>query len=115
MVVPILLFGDRAMSTSEPEEILLETVVPFRAWRYAPSAGDPALLVAPPYDVIGPELTSRLYARLAAGVFQAGFFMNPTGLDQIRRVALGGERMPQKATFFYPKLPTGLVFHELLE
>ena len=59
----MLLFGDRAMSTSEPEEHFLETVVPFRAWRYAPTAGDPALLVAPPYDVIGPELQSRLYAR----------------------------------------------------
>ncbi|MFH1833822.1 MAG: DUF1015 domain-containing protein [bacterium] len=53
------------------------------------------------------------FARLEAGEFQAGFFMNPTGLDQINRVALGGERMPQKATFFYPKLPTGLVFQDL--
>lgn len=53
------------------------------------------------------------FARLEAGEFQAGFFMNPTGLDQIREVAFGGERMPQKATYFYPKLPTGLVFHDL--
>ena len=53
------------------------------------------------------------FDRLEAGEFQAGFFVNPTGLDQIREVALGGERMPQKATFFYPKLPTGLVFHDL--
>lgn len=53
------------------------------------------------------------FARLVAGEFQIGFFMNPTGLDQVREVALGGERMPQKATFFYPKLPTGLVFHDL--
>ncbi len=51
--------------------------------------------------------------RLGAAEFQVGFFMNPTGLDQIKQVALGGERMPQKATFFYPKLPTGLVFHDL--
>lgn len=56
---------------------------------------------------------NEAFSRLAAGEFQAGFFMNPTGLDQIREVALGGERMPQKATFFYPKLPTGLVFHDL--
>ncbi|MFH0915598.1 MAG: DUF1015 domain-containing protein [bacterium] len=55
----------------------------------------------------------KAFDRLEAGEFQAGFFMNPTGLDQIRSVALGGERMPQKATFFYPKLPTGLVFHDL--
>ena len=53
------------------------------------------------------------FARLEAGDFQVGFFMNPTGLDQIREVAFAGERMPQKATFFYPKLPTGLVFHDL--
>jgi len=53
------------------------------------------------------------FARLAAGEFQVGFFMNPTGLDQVKEVALGGERMPQKATFFHPKLPTGLVFHDL--
>lgn len=53
------------------------------------------------------------FTQLAAGEFQAGFFMNPTRLDEIRAIALGGERMPQKATFFYPKLPTGLVFHDL--
>jgi uncharacterized protein (DUF1015 family) len=53
------------------------------------------------------------FERLQSGEFQAGFFMNPTGLDQVREVALAGERMPQKATFFYPKLPTGLVFHDL--
>ncbi len=56
---------------------------------------------------------AEAFARLESGEFQAGFFMNPTGLDQIQEVALGGERMPQKATFFYPKLPTGLVFHDL--
>jgi uncharacterized protein (DUF1015 family) len=57
--------------------------------------------------------TTAAFERLDAGEFQAGFFMNPTGLDQVRQVAFGGERMPQKATFFYPKLPTGLVFHDL--
>ncbi len=37
---------------------------PFRALRYDPAvAGDPALLVAPPYDVIGPALHERLLAR----------------------------------------------------
>ncbi len=56
---------------------------------------------------------SETFDRLASGEYQAGFFMNPTGLDQIREVAFGGERMPQKATYFYPKLPTGLVFQDL--
>jgi len=53
------------------------------------------------------------FARLGSGEYQVGFFLNPTGLDQVREVARGGERMPQKATYFYPKLPTGLVFQDL--
>ena len=53
------------------------------------------------------------FERLACADYQVGFFMNPTGLEQVQEVAFGGERMPQKATFFYPKLPTGLVFHDL--
>ena len=57
--------------------------------------------------------SNEAFRRLGEGEFQAGFFLNPTRFDQIRDVALGGERMPQKTTFFYPKLPTGLVFHDL--
>jgi uncharacterized protein (DUF1015 family) len=57
--------------------------------------------------------TADAFERLEKGEFQAGFFTNPTGLEQVREVALAGERMPQKATFFYPKLPTGLVFQDL--
>ncbi len=53
------------------------------------------------------------FERLARGEFQVGFFLNPTGLDQVRELALSGERMPHKATYFYPKLPTGLVFYDL--
>ena len=53
------------------------------------------------------------FVRLSEGEFQVGFFLSPTGLSQVREVAFGGERMPQKATYFYPKLPTGLVFHDL--
>jgi uncharacterized protein (DUF1015 family) len=39
------------------------------------------------------------------------FFMNPTKVTEVRDVASAGERMPQKATYFYPKLMTGLVIH----
>ncbi len=44
------------------------------------------------------------------GRYQAAFFLNPTGAEQVRRIGLSGERMPQKSTDFYPKLLTGLVF-----
>ncbi len=47
------------------------------------------------------------------GKFQAAFFLNPTTVEQVQRVALLGERMPQKSTDFYPKLLTGLVFMKM--
>jgi len=42
-----------------------------------------------------------------------GFLVNPTRVDQVIAVADAGELMPQKATFFYPKLGTGLVLNRL--
>ncbi len=47
------------------------------------------------------------------GRYQAAFFLNPTTVEQVQRVALLGERMPQKSTDFYPKLLTGLVFMKM--
>jgi uncharacterized protein (DUF1015 family) len=41
------------------------------------------------------------------------FFMNPTKVQEVKDVATAGERMPQKATYFYPKLLTGLVMHKI--
>jgi uncharacterized protein (DUF1015 family) len=37
------------------------------------------------------------------------FFVNPPDLDQIFEVAETGEMMPQKSTYFYPKIYSGLV------
>jgi hypothetical protein len=51
---------------------------------------------------------------LRNGGGQACFFMNPTKMSEVREVAIEcGERMPQKSTYFYPKVPTGLVFYDL--
>lgn len=36
--------------------------------------------------------------------------LRPTRLSQLREVSLAGETMPQKSTYFYPKLLSGLVF-----
>ncbi len=37
------------------------------------------------------------------------FFLNPVRMEQIISVALGGEKMPPKSTYFYPKVLSGLV------
>lgn len=41
------------------------------------------------------------------------FFLNPTRVEQIADVGNAGEKMPQKSTYFYPKLITGLVLNSL--
>jgi uncharacterized protein (DUF1015 family) len=48
-----------------------------------------------------------------SGRADAGFFMRPTPVEQVREVAATGESMPPKSTYFYPKVPTGLVFNPL--
>ncbi len=41
------------------------------------------------------------------------FLLNPTKISEIAEVAEAGEKMPQKSTYFYPKLITGLVMNSL--
>ncbi len=45
--------------------------------------------------------------------FQLGVIVQPTPLESVRQVSEAGELMPQKSTFFYPKLATGIVVHPL--
>ena len=45
--------------------------------------------------------------------YQAAFLLNPTSYDQVVQVCEQAETMPQKSTYFYPKLLTGLVFYQL--
>ena len=47
------------------------------------------------------------------GRADAAFFMRATPVEQVQEVAEAGESMPPKSTFFYPKIPTGLVFNPL--
>ena len=48
-----------------------------------------------------------------SGKYQIAFFLNPTRMEQVKKAAGAGLRMPQKSTFFYPKLLSGLVINPL--
>jgi uncharacterized protein (DUF1015 family) len=52
-------------------------------------------------------------AALQSGRYELGTFLNATLVDQVRAIADQGEVMPQKSTYFYPKLLTGLVYDAL--
>jgi uncharacterized protein (DUF1015 family) len=57
--------------------------------------------------------TATALREIAAGEGQVGFIMNPPRLDQIRAISDAGEVMPQKSTYFYPKLASGLIMHRV--
>ncbi len=52
-------------------------------------------------------------ASVDSGESQCCFLLNPTRVSEIAAVAAAGEKMPQKSTYFYPKLITGLTMNRL--
>src|SRR4029079_1937232 len=47
------------------------------------------------------------------GAAETAFLLRPTRIEDVWDVARRGETMPQKSTYFYPKLTSGLLFHPL--
>lgn len=56
--------------------------------------------------------TQEAMAEVDRGHYQMAFIMNPTLIAEVTQIAGHGEKMPQKSTFFYPKLITGLVINK---
>ena len=59
----------------------------------------------------GWDLADR--SRSARGQVDAAVLLRPVTVEQIAAISHGGERMPPKSTFFFPKPRTGLVFREV--
>ena len=59
------------------------------------------------------KLFSEAISGVDNGKFQCSFVLNPTRVTEIRDVAAAGEKMPQKSTYFYPKMITGMVMNNL--
>jgi uncharacterized protein (DUF1015 family) len=45
--------------------------------------------------------------------YQAAFILNPPKAKEVSTIAFSGEKMPQKSTYFYPKLVTGMVINKI--
>ena len=56
---------------------------------------------------------SEAIEKVDSGAAQAAFLMRATPAQQVAQVAASGDKMPQKSTYFYPKLMTGLVLRPL--
>jgi uncharacterized protein (DUF1015 family) len=92
----------RTLDTAILEELVLEGILGMSAEDIAAKRG------------IGytPSAEEAL-AKLDAGAYQVAFLLRPTPVEQVRAVAAGGETMPAKSTYFFPKLLTGIVFNPL--
>ena len=51
--------------------------------------------------------------QVATGESQMAFLLKPFPMGPFEDVVSQGQRLPRKSTFFYPKLPTGLVINQL--
>lgn len=47
------------------------------------------------------------------GQADAAFILNPVKIEQLRAIALNGEKMPPKSTYFFPKALSGIALHSL--
>jgi uncharacterized protein (DUF1015 family) len=74
---------------------------------------DVALANWPPHELTYQHGWQFAAAAVAKGTAQAAILLRPATVGQIAETGRGGERMPPKTTFFWPKPRTGLVFREV--
>jgi uncharacterized protein (DUF1015 family) len=55
---------------------------------------------------------SEALDQVSSGKASAAFLVRPTRMEDIWEIASAGERMPHKSSYFYPKLPSGLVIYD---
>ncbi len=66
-----------------------------------------------PEDVTYTAHVGEAMAAVDSGSAGAALIVRPTPIALVREIALKGETMPQKSTYFFPKLPSGLLFYPL--
>jgi len=52
--------------------------------------------------------------RVLTQEYQLAFLLSPVKTKVIKAIADAGDKMPRKSTYFYPKLPAGLIFNRLV-
>jgi len=118
---------DASLPTRMAEAGALALVTPAGAWLLRPlpdtqaAAGhdldssrlDVALAGLPPHELAFQHGVDHVVDAVNSGRAQAGVLLRPATVAQIAAIGGGGERMPPKTTFFYPKPRTGMVFRSL--
>ena len=108
--------GAHGTPIEEPGDVL-PGVVMYRDGKYELLKGDGLDVeiverIAPAGVTYTPERAEAV-AMVDRGDAEAAFLLRPTRIEDVWAVARRGETMPQKSTYFYPKLTSGLLFHPL--
>ncbi|MDX6412285.1 MAG: hypothetical protein QOE91_1801, partial [Gaiellaceae bacterium] len=108
--------GARGTPIEKPGDVL-PGVVLYRNGKYELLNGDGldaeiVERIAPDGVTYTPERAEAV-AAVDRGDAEAAFLLRPTRIEDVWAVARRGETMPQKSTYFYPKLTSGLLFHPL--
>ena len=106
--------GARGTPIDEPGDEL-PGVVLYRDGRYELLSGegldvDIVERIAPEGVTYTPQRTEAV-ATVDRGDAEAAFLIRPTRIEDVFERARRGEVMPQKTTYFFPKLTSGLLFH----
>jgi len=108
--------GVRGEPIEEPGDDL-PGVVLYRSGRYELLDGDgldvDVVDALQPQGVTYTAQRAEAVAAVDRGDAEAAFLLRPTPLDAVFERARRGEVMPQKTTYFFPKLTSGLLFHPL--
>lgn len=74
---------------------------------------DKVLSGAKDLDVAYTVDLKEAYRQIKEGKYQLAFLLNPPQPEMVKAVADAQDRMPSKSTYFYPKLPAGLIINPL--
>jgi len=104
---------EEALSTPVPEVMRQLGVVLLHDLVFGQILGITAEATSKESNLVYVKNEQEVFDAVASGKAQMGVVMKPTRVGQVVDVAASGEVMPQKSTWFYPKVMTGMVFHSL--
>ena len=64
-------------------------------------------------DIVYSKDQQEVLAMVEGGQAEAGFILNSVPIGQLKAIALNGEKMPPKTTYFYPKVLSGLTVYKM--
>jgi uncharacterized protein (DUF1015 family) len=112
------------LSTNDAGQRIMKTNAHSEAWNALDVALVQKLLLETVLGITEEDVTAGRYVRYthdarqalqsrSEGQAQVAILLNGIPFRQVRDVALADDRMPQKSTYLYPKLITGLVMNPL--